>query len=141
MPLRGQITWHGMKTVSGSGMTSVQTLFLAEDTGLITAVGWPLLILIRLIGDILLNTDLRPLLPNWHRLFGSYYVVRTQAGFEHALTHYSSDWSRAEALHNLVGYPKSYPSLVHFHTGYSGYHYIVADCHHVNKLKEALKDI
>lgn len=86
-----------------------------------------------------MNNDLPP---NWHRLFGSYYVVRTQAGFEHAALHFTGgDWDRKELFDDMVGYPKSYPSLVHFHTAYRGDLYVVADCYHVNKFKEALNHV
>jgi hypothetical protein len=70
---------------------------------------------------------------NFQHICGSFYLVRTQAGFVQAVKHYwrsdPVDWDRVE------GYPRSYPSLISISTGYRGYTYIRVDVHHVNKFK------
>lgn len=78
---------------------------------------------------------------NFKHVSGDIYIVRTQAGFKNALKRYVGPHRTEEfrdTLDYLVGYPKSYPSVVSFSTEYQGYHYVKANCVHVNKLTKAI---
>ncbi len=73
--------------------------------------------------------------PNMKKLSCGSYLVRTQAGFKRALKDYLKD-----SCHEYYGgHPESYPSVVDFYEGYTGYHYVRASCVHVNKRKEQLE--
>lgn len=53
---------------------------------------------------------------NFKHLYGSSYLVYTQAGFEQALYDYMSgvSYSKSTLRNSLRGFPKSYPSVVTF---------------------------
>ena len=72
--------------------------------------------------------------PNYERLDGWLYIVRTQAGFRQAVKDY--DYSGYE----VIGFPRSYPCLVFFSTGYQGYHYIQAHAVPLNSLTQKIAE-
>lgn len=52
---------------------------------------------------------------NWRKLSTGEYLVRTQAGFKHALRHYmAAQWMNDHYAEQLEGYPKKYPSICRF---------------------------
>ena len=52
---------------------------------------------------------------NFKHLYGSSYLVYTQAGFEQALYCYMGDgYSKSTLRKSLRGFPESYPSVVTF---------------------------
>ncbi|QXN70586.1 hypothetical protein AGENTSMITH_182 [Bacillus phage vB_BspM_AgentSmith] len=80
---------------------------------------------------------------NFKHVSGDIYIVRTQAGLKNALKQYVNQHNTEdlrEARYYLVGYPKSYPSVVSFSTEYQGYHYVKVNCVHVNKLTKAITE-
>lgn len=73
--------------------------------------------------------------PNWKHVKGSFYIVRTQAGFRNALKHFlEGDKLRC------VGHPIAYPAMVCFSNGYNGSLFVRADIIHVKALKEAIEN-
>jgi hypothetical protein len=51
--------------------------------------------------------------PNWRRLANGHYLVRTQAGFNHALRDYFNEY-QLRKVSDIDGYPMVYPSVVRF---------------------------
>lgn len=80
-------------------------------------------------------------LPNFTYLGKNFYVVRTQAGFKQALKHFVSAEEYPSYKNDIVGYPGSYPSLVHLSLGYRGSNYIRADYMHITKLVAELNQV
>jgi hypothetical protein len=76
------------------------------------------------------------LLPNWEILAVGAYVVRTQAGFKHAIRHFVQ-----KEEYTLDGYPRSYPSVVRFQWGFAGGFpsALHARCTHLKTAKKALQ--
>lgn len=69
---------------------------------------------------------------NMRCLGNGFYLCRTQAGFRKAVkTHFVDRM-------DIVGFPKSYPSLVHLSAGYCGYHYVLAECLPVSEVLSAI---
>lgn len=71
---------------------------------------------------------------NMIEIVGSWttYIVTTQAGFNKALKRYAKLLEIEDDLkYEIIGYPKTYPSLVSFSRQYKGYHYIQAECNAV----------
>lgn len=81
-----------------------------------------------------MDTSSPQLPPNWQHLSGSFYMVRTQAGFRNALRHYLE----GEGL-DCRGYPRTYPAMVCFSHGYNGSIYVRADVIHVKAVKAAIE--
>ena len=74
---------------------------------------------------------------NFFRLFGPTYLVRTQSGFVAAQGDFLGDCLPDE----IVGFPKSYPSVVSFNYEYRGGGYrLKASTIHVNQLRLKIKD-
>ena len=73
---------------------------------------------------------------NWRHIGANIYLVRTQAGFNQAIKHFTtgSDF-RAE----VFGYPRKYPSLVALSDYYHGATDVRAQCVHVNRVIEAIQ--
>jgi hypothetical protein len=75
--------------------------------------------------------------PNFEHIFGSVYVVRTQAGFKQATRHYLKG---ATDVDHCCGYPTSYPSVVSFDHRYDGGGYaLTARCEHLTLVKAKLE--
>lgn len=70
---------------------------------------------------------------NYSHVDGSFYIVRTQAGFKQAMKHW---WG--EELGEVHGYPTAYPSLVSFSQGYNGGIYIRVSSLHLNMVSAAM---
>jgi hypothetical protein len=70
-------------------------------------------------------------LPNYSYLGDGFYLVRTQAGFVKAMTHFLGEKNKELEVRT---YPKSYPSVITFHIDYNGNLYIRTTSIHVNKL-------
>lgn len=78
---------------------------------------------------------------NFKHIESNFYICYTQAGFKKAVKHYNEmNIGSKYALEDLKGYPKSYPSIVVFSWEYTGYHFIRANCIHVNKLGRLYKN-
>lgn len=73
---------------------------------------------------------------NWRRLSNGHYLVRTQAGFNHALRDYFEGYLLRD-LRDVVGYPKVYPSVVHL-VYHDGRHEAQAHCTPINQYKAEL---
>lgn len=65
---------------------------------------------------------------NFQHLRGNFFIVTTQAGFRAILK--AHGWSKDVELR---GHPNSYPSLVCVTAGYEGYHFLQADCLHIDR--------
>lgn len=78
---------------------------------------------------------------NFKHLYGSSYLVYTQAGFEQALYNYMGNVYFKSTLRNsLRGFPKSYPSVVTF-TDYMFEQYVIyVNTIRLNDLIEKLKE-
>lgn len=75
--------------------------------------------------------------PNFEHIFGTFYVVRTQAGFKQAIRHYLKGASDVE---NCAGYPTSYPAAVSFNHRYDGCGYaLTAYCENLTLVKAKLE--
>lgn len=74
--------------------------------------------------------------PNWRRLNNGLYLVRTQAGFRHALHDYFNEY-QLNAMRPIVGYPKVYPSVVRL-TYLHGWNEPQAHCTPINEYKAEL---
>lgn len=78
---------------------------------------------------------------NYEHIVGSFYLVRTQAGFKQALKCFVGEESDLAVIVNEAeGYPQSYPSVVAFHWSYRGYSYVRAECHHVKRFKQIIAE-
>jgi hypothetical protein len=72
--------------------------------------------------------------PNMTPLMNNFYIVRTQAGFNQALKHYS-DGDRYVSR----GYPRQYPALICLSLGYEGYHFVSVKVLPLGYLRKQLK--
>lgn len=74
---------------------------------------------------------------NFKKIASGIYLVRTQAGFNHAI----KDWDPGLFYKpEVLAWPRSYPSVVSFSLGYNGGYYVQCNTVHVNKLLDAIKD-
>ena len=67
------------------------------------------------------------------------FIIRTGAGFRHALKAYRQYVNFGNDELNINNPPASYPCMVTFNILYCVYHYIHCDWHHLNCVHEALK--
>jgi hypothetical protein len=74
--------------------------------------------------------------PNFQHIGKSFYLVRTQAGFRQALKMWYGENKRYKG--KLVGFPKTYPSIVTFSHAYAGFDFVCATCLHVNVFNNVL---
>lgn len=77
---------------------------------------------------------------NWKRLGEEgFYIVRTQAGFKHALRDFRENVGGDPGMESR-GYPTSYPSVVHLSLGYTGSTWVRVACIHFNDLMVAMQE-
>lgn len=76
---------------------------------------------------------------NMKYLGGSYYLVRTQAGFNQALKDYDPDKELYRESPHGFDWPKEYPSVVHISSVYHGSDYLVVNVWRLNDYRNMLK--
>ena len=77
--------------------------------------------------------------PNHTRIKGNVWLVRTQAGFRQALIKAFGREPKQDR-YPVESWPKQYPAVVTLTVGYSGYHYVVANCLYPNDI-ETIKEL
>lgn len=75
--------------------------------------------------------------PNVRQLSNGCYLVRTQAGFKKAIKAYFEQYTGYFKPHQIVGFPKEYPSVVHLNFLY-GWNEAQADCTPLHEYRKHL---
>lgn len=81
----------------------------------------------------------QPQKSNWRKLANGHYLVRSQAGFNHALKDFDPEqyMERGRAF----TFPSKYPSVVSMRMYYIGSDHISTTCTPLNEYVQALKDL
>lgn len=81
--------------------------------------------------------------PNMRLLPNGRYLVRTQAGFKKASRHWVSKHNHDSggATPKILGFPRSYPSVVYFEFDHVRTQSICAHCTHIKKFAANLRHL